>query len=198
MKTWRPLKKKWPPLLHFQKAVCYSALTSPNPPMPPRFGTTVPWRWSPSMTPLLLPPLPCTMTGGKTMSNAPTTGRAVQGMVWEGTLAMPRRTSQVALFTTWTTLMPPKQDWSEAWELPPMEGVMLPTDDLEEGALGLVSGADASSLLLSSLQFNSMFRLWLVIDCWTSSVTSLPYALDLDFITLQIAVVLNHSVFSVP
>ncbi len=79
-----------------------------------------------------------------------------------------------------------------------MEGVMLPTDDLEEGALGLVSGADASSLLLSSLQFNSMFRLWLVIDCWTSSVTSLPYALDLDFITLQIAVVLDRSIYHVP
>ena len=79
-----------------------------------------------------------------------------------------------------------------------MEGVMLPTDDLEEGALGLVSGADASSLLLSSLQFNSMFRLWLVIDRWTSSVTSLPYALDLDFITLQIAVVLDRSIYHVP
>src|SRR6266481_5300921 len=166
--------------------------------MPPRFGTTVPWRWSPSMTPLLLPPLPCTMTGGKTMSNAPTTGRAVQGMVWEGTLAMPRRTSQVALFTTWTTLMPPKQDWSEAWELPPTEGVMLPTDDLEEGALGLVSGADTGSLLLSALQFDSQFVLWLTIDCWTSLVMSLPYALDPDFVTLQIAVVSDHSTYHVP
>ncbi len=74
---------------------------------------------------------------------------------------------------------------------------MLPTDDLEEGALGLVSGADASSLLLSSLQFNSMFRLWLTIDCWTSSVTSLPYALDPDFVTPQIAIVPDHSIYAV-
>ncbi len=70
-------------------------------------------------------------------------------------------------------------------------------DDLEEGALGLVSGADTGGLLLSSLQFNSQFTLWLAIDCWTSLVTSLPYALDLDFVTPQIAVVPDRSIYSV-
>jgi len=77
-------------------------------------------------------------------------------------------------------------------------GMVLPTDDSEEGTLGLVSRADASSLLLSSLQFDFMFRLWLTIDCWTSSVTSLPYALDPDFVTPQIAVVPDHSIYAVP
>ncbi len=71
-------------------------------------------------------------------------------------------------------------------------------DDLEEGVLGLVSGVDTSGLLLSSLQFDSQFTLWLAIDCWTSSVTSLPYALDPDFVTPQIAVVLDHSLYHVP
>ncbi len=131
------------------------------------------------------------------MLSAPTMGRAARGAAREGTLATLRRTSQVALFTTWTTLTPPKQDWSEAWELLPTEGVMLPTDDLEEGALGLVSGADTSGLLLSSLQFDSQFALWLTIDCWTSSVMSLPYALDPDFITPQIAVVPDRSLYHV-
>ena len=75
---------------------------------------------------------------------------------------------------------------------------MLLTDDLEEGTLGLVSRVDTGSLLLSSLQFNSQFALWLAINCWTSSVTSLPYALDPDFVTPQIAIVLDHSLYSVP
>ena len=75
---------------------------------------------------------------------------------------------------------------------------MLPTDDLEEGMLGLVSRVDTGSLLLSSLQFNSQFSLWLAIDCWTSSVTSLPYALDPDFIIPQITIVPDHSLYSVP
>jgi len=75
---------------------------------------------------------------------------------------------------------------------------LLLTDDLEEGALGLVSRADTGCLLLLSLQFDSQFSLWLVIDCWTGSVMSLPYALDPDFVTPQIAIVLDHSVYSVP
>ena len=75
---------------------------------------------------------------------------------------------------------------------------MLQADDLEEGALGLVSGADTGSLLLSALQFDSQFMLWLTIDCWTSLVMSLPYALDPDFVTLQIAVVSDHSTYHVP
>ncbi len=75
---------------------------------------------------------------------------------------------------------------------------VLLTDDLEEGALGLVSRVDTGCLLLLSLQFDSQFSLWLAIDCWTGSVMSLPYALDLDFITLQIAVVPDHSIYSVP
>ena len=72
---------------------------------------------------------------------------------------------------------------------------MLLMDDLEEGALGLVSGVDTGGLLLSSLQFNSQFVLWLAINCWTSSVTSLTYALDPDFVTLQIAVVPDRSIY---
>ncbi len=148
--------------------------------------------------PLLLPSLPCTTTGGKTMLNTPTMGPEAQGIVREGTLVTPRSTSQVALFTTWMTLMPPKQDWSEVWELPSMEGVMLPMDDLEKGMLGLVSGADTGCLHLTSLQFDFQFSLWLVIDCWTSLVMSLPYALDPDFVTLQIAVVPDLSIYSVP
>ncbi len=72
---------------------------------------------------------------------------------------------------------------------------MLLMDDLEEGALGLVSGVDTGGLLLLSLQFNSQFVLWLVINCWTSSVTSLTYALDPDFVTLQIAVVPDCSIY---
>ena len=74
---------------------------------------------------------------------------------------------------------------------------MLRADDLEEGVLGLVSGADTGGLLLSSLQFDSQFVLWLAIDCWTSLVTSLPYALDPDFVTLQITVVPDRSFYSV-
>ena len=76
--------------------------------------------------------------------------------------------------------------------------LVLWADDLEEGMLGLVSRADTGGLLLLSLQFDSQFALWLAIDCWTSSVTSLPYALDPDFVTPQIAVVLDHSLYSVP
>jgi len=75
---------------------------------------------------------------------------------------------------------------------------LLWADDLEEGMLGLVSRADTGGLLLLSLQFDSQFALWLAIDCWTSSVTSLPYALDPDFVTPQIAIVLDHSLYSVP
>ncbi len=74
---------------------------------------------------------------------------------------------------------------------------MLLTDDLEEGTLGLVSRVDTGSLLLSSLQFNSQFSLWLAINCWTSSVTSLSYALDPDFITPQITIVPDCSLYSV-
>jgi len=74
---------------------------------------------------------------------------------------------------------------------------LLPMDDLEEGTLGLVSRVDTGGLLLSSLQFDSQFSLWLAIDCWTSSVMSLPYALDPDFITPQITIVPDCSLYSV-
>ncbi len=46
-------------------------------------------------------------------------------MALVGTSGMIRRTSQVVPSTIWTTLMPLEQDWSEAWELLPTEGVML-------------------------------------------------------------------------
>jgi len=85
------------------------------------------------------------------------------------------------------TLIPPKWDWSEAWELPPIEGIMLQDADITEHMLSLVREVDTGALLLSSLQFDSLFSLWLAIDCWTGSVMSLPYALDPDFVTLQIA-----------
>ncbi len=70
-------------------------------------------------------------------------------------------------------------------------GVVLQNADLTEHMLSLVSRADTGALLFSSLQFNSLFSLWLAIDCWTGSVISLPYALDPDFVTLQIALDLD-------
>ena len=55
-------------------------------------------------------------------------------------------------------------------------------DDLAAESLRLVSVADTGCQLLTALEFDSLFCLWLAIDSWTGSVTALPYVLDPDLV----------------
>ena len=71
------------------------------------------------------------------------------------------------LGTTTMIPMPPKQNWLEAWEPPPIRGIMLLTSKTLKETLVLYQHAYAGCLHLLCLSFDSSFQLDLAIDYWT-------------------------------